>query len=45
MRVTHKIRDGITLVAGVDNIGDFKYYVSPHPYPQTTAFLTVKWDL
>jgi iron complex outermembrane recepter protein len=45
VRVTHKIRDGITLVAGVDNIGDFKYYVSPHPYPQTTAFLTVKWDL
>lgn len=45
VRITHKIQDGITLVAGVDNVGDFKYYVSPHPYPQTTAFLTVKWDL
>jgi len=45
VRITHKIQDGITLIAGVDNVGDFKYYVNPHPYPQTTAFFTVKWDL
>lgn len=45
VRVTHKVSDGITVAAGVDNVGNFKYYVSPHPYPQTTAFVTVKWDL
>lgn len=44
-RVTHKLGNGITLIMGVDNLGDYKYYVSPHPFPQTTAFATVKWDL
>ena len=45
VRVTHRIQNGVTLIAGVDNVGNFKYYVSPHPYPQTTAFVSLKWDL
>lgn len=45
LRLTHKLDQGVSLIAGVDNVGNFKYYVSPHPYPQTTGFLTVKWDL
>ena len=45
VRVTYKYAPGVRLIAGVDNVGDFKYYVSPHPYPQTTAFFSVKWDM
>ena len=44
IRVTHKLKRGITVAVGVDNMNDCKYYVSPHPYPQTTAFLELKWD-
>lgn len=45
VRATHKIGNGVTIAAGIDNINDCKYYVSPHPYPQTTAFLQMRWDL
>lgn len=45
MRVQRKMGDGVTLAAGIDNMFDCKYYVSPHPYPQTTAFLQIRWDL
>lgn len=43
-RLTYKLGHGIRLSGGIDNIGDTKYYVSPHPYPQTTGFLGVKYD-
>lgn len=30
---------------GVNNLGDFKYYVNPNPYPQRTWFASLKYDL
>ena len=30
---------------GVNNIGNFKYYVNPNPYPQRTYFASLKYDL
>lgn len=30
---------------GVNNLGNFKYYVNPNPYPQRTWFGTLKFDL
>lgn len=30
---------------GVNNLGDFKYYVNPNPYPQRTWFASLKVDL
>ena len=29
---------------GVNNIGNFKYYVNPNPYPQRTLFAGIKFD-
>jgi iron complex outermembrane receptor protein len=30
---------------GINNLGNFKYYVNPNPYPQRTFFASVKYDL
>jgi iron complex outermembrane receptor protein len=30
---------------GVNNLGNFKYYVNPNPYPQRTWFASVKADI
>ncbi len=30
---------------GINNLGNFKYYVNPNPYPQRTLFASVKYDL
>lgn len=30
---------------GVNNLGNFKYYVNPNPYPQRTLFASLKYDL
>jgi iron complex outermembrane receptor protein len=30
---------------GINNLGDFKYYVNPNPYPQRTFFASLKYDL
>jgi len=30
---------------GINNIGNFKYYVNPNPYPQRTLFASLKYDL
>ena len=30
---------------GVNNLGNFKYYVNPNPYPQRTWFAGLKFDL
>ena len=43
-RLTYKVKDNWTIAAGVDNIGDYKYYVSPHPYPQRTFFAEMRYD-
>ena len=44
MRATYKITDQVTFDLGVDNANDYHYYVSPHPYPQTTFFGELKFD-
>ena len=31
--------------AGINNIGNFKYYVNPNPYPQRTFFAILMYDL
>ncbi|MBP7080381.1 MAG: TonB-dependent receptor [Rhodocyclaceae bacterium] len=31
--------------AGINNIGNFKYYVNPNPYPQRTFFASLMYDL
>ena len=36
LRASYKIDKNWTFAAGVNNIGNYKYYVSPHPYPQRT---------
>ncbi|MES3021061.1 MAG: TonB-dependent receptor [Pseudomonadota bacterium] len=33
-----------TASAGVNNIGSFKYYVNPNPYPQRTFFTSLTFD-
>ena len=43
-RVTYKVGNGITLAAGVDNATDDHYFVSPHPYPQITAFGELRYN-
>ncbi len=30
---------------GINNLGNFKYYVNPNPYPQRTFFAGLKYDL
>ena len=30
---------------GINNLGNFKYYVNPNPYPQRTWFASLKYDL
>jgi iron complex outermembrane receptor protein len=30
---------------GVNNLGNFKYYVNPNPYPQRTWFASLKADI
>ena len=43
-KVTYRMANGISLSAGFDNITNDKYFVSPHPYPQATGFLSIKFD-
>jgi len=43
-KVTCRLRNRFSVSAGVDNLSDDKYYVSPHPYPQITGFVAVKFD-
>jgi iron complex outermembrane receptor protein len=39
VRFNYNIDKNWSLAAGIDNIGNYKYYVNPHPYPGRT-FLT-----
>ncbi|WP_246659940.1 MULTISPECIES: TonB-dependent receptor [Methylosinus] len=43
-KAAYKLTKEWTLNAGVDNIGRWKYYVNPNPYPQRTYFLGLKYD-
>lgn len=44
MKVSYLIAPRLTGSIGVDNLGDEKYFVSPHPYPQRTAFIGLNYD-
>jgi iron complex outermembrane receptor protein len=43
-KVNYKISHQITASVGVDNLTNDHYFVSPHPYPQTTGFVGLKYD-
>ena len=43
-KVLYKFAKQWTASAGINNIGDFKYYVNPNPYAQRTFFGSVKFD-
>jgi iron complex outermembrane recepter protein len=44
-KLLYRINRQWTGSVGVNNIGNFKYYVNPNPYPQRTLFASVKYDL
>ncbi len=44
-KVLYRINRQWTGSVGINNIGNFKYYVNPNPYPQRTLFASVKVDL
>jgi len=44
VKASYKIDAHLTASAGVDNLGNEKYFVSPHPYQQRTAFLGLNYD-
>ncbi len=43
-KVVYKFAKQWSAALGVDNIGNYKAYISPHPYPQRTVFANLKWD-
>ena len=44
-KVLYKLGSGLSLSLGVNNMGNFKYYVNPNPYPQRTGFAGLKYDV
>ena len=44
VKASYKIDAHLTASAGIDNLGNEKYFVSPHPYQQRTAFLGLNYD-
>jgi iron complex outermembrane receptor protein len=44
-KVLYRINRQWTGSVGVNNLGNFKYYVNPNPYPQRTLFAGLKFDL
>ena len=43
-KLVYKLTRQWSAALGVNNIGDFKYYVNPNPYPQRTIFASMKFD-
>ena len=43
-KLSYKLLERLTASLGVDNFTNSKYFVSPHPYPQRTAFLGLSYD-
>jgi iron complex outermembrane receptor protein len=43
-KVLYKLSPQWSGSLGINNIGNFKYYVNPNPYPQRTMFASVKYD-
>ena len=44
-KVLYKLGGGLSASLGVNNMGNFKYYVNPNPYPQRTWYVSLKYDL
>ena len=44
LKASYHIDKQWTAAIGVDNLGDYKYFVSPHPYPQITGFAELRYD-
>lgn len=44
-KVLYKFGRGLSASLGVNNMGNFKYYVNPNPYPQRTWYLSLKYDV
>ncbi len=44
-KLVYKFAKQWSAALGVDNIGNEKAYISPHPYPQRTVFGSLKFDL
>ncbi|MFN9451391.1 MAG: TonB-dependent receptor [Rubrivivax sp.] len=44
-KLLYRIDRHWTASLGINNIGSFKYYVNPNPYPQRTWFGSLKYDL
>jgi iron complex outermembrane receptor protein len=44
-KIAYKITREWSGSLGVNNLGNFKYYVNPNPYPQRTLFAGLKYDL
>lgn len=43
-KLSYRLATHLTASIGVDNLGNEKYYVSPHPYPQRTVFAGLRYD-
>ncbi|GDX38203.1 hypothetical protein LBMAG20_04180 [Methylocystaceae bacterium] len=43
-KLNYQFEPGWTATIGMDNVGRFKAYEGPHPLPQRTYFLGVKYD-
>ncbi|WP_088280512.1 TonB-dependent receptor [Ideonella sp. A 288] len=44
-KLSYKLGPQWTTSLGVNNLGNFKYYVNPNPYPQRTWFASLRYDL
>jgi len=44
-KLRYKVAPNWTFSAGVNNLGRWKAYVNPNPYPQRTFFLSLNYDL
>lgn len=44
-KLLHRIDKQWSVSVGINNLGNFKYYVNPNPYPQRTWFASLKMDL
>ena len=43
-KVNYMVSKHWAVSLGINNLGDFKYYVNPNPYPQRTYYASVKYD-
>ncbi|MBA5606192.1 TonB-dependent receptor [Duganella sp. FT3S] len=44
-KLLYNVNERWSAALGVNNLGNFKYYVNPNPYPQRTVFASLKYDL